>query len=314
MQRSTRQHGFTLIELLVVVAIIALLIGILLPSLSRAREIANRAVCGTHLDDIYTGMYTYSINNDESFPKYRSDNNQLQSAFDDSNRGTDPNNVDLDDYDDNPTAALWILVRNATNEQGQFICPSDRDGSEDDLEDSSGDAAQLGATWDFATSANLSYSAMNMYSDAAGGNWGSKAPGDYVFMSDDNNADSSSGGAVHGHQQDENDLTNEEIQEDENSTNHSNGEGQNFLFGDGHVEFSNDPFVGRAGDNAFALNSTDNSGNNASNYNETPVPPTISNESSAGTGIHTSNRETDAVMIPVTGNGTDNLEELDPND
>jgi len=55
-----RLNGFTLIEILVVVAIIALLIAILLPSLARARELAKRTQCGanTHQMGIALHMYT----------------------------------------------------------------------------------------------------------------------------------------------------------------------------------------------------------------------------------------------------------------
>ena len=58
-----RQHqsktGFTLIELLVVVAIIALLISILLPSLQRARENAKSVICLSHLRSLGQGVITY---------------------------------------------------------------------------------------------------------------------------------------------------------------------------------------------------------------------------------------------------------------
>ena len=60
--------GFTLIELLVVVAIIALLISILLPSLSTARDRARTAVCAANLRQMGLAMALYHEDNEGFFP------------------------------------------------------------------------------------------------------------------------------------------------------------------------------------------------------------------------------------------------------
>ncbi|MBN2448296.1 MAG: type II secretion system protein [Phycisphaerae bacterium] len=65
--RRTR-GGFTLIELLVVVAILALLMSILLPSLSCAREAARKVVCGTTLNGFGKSLMLYMTDNDDWIP------------------------------------------------------------------------------------------------------------------------------------------------------------------------------------------------------------------------------------------------------
>ena len=57
---SSRQKGFTLIELLVVVAIIALLVAILVPALSNARELAKSVVCRSNLSQCALALHMYA--------------------------------------------------------------------------------------------------------------------------------------------------------------------------------------------------------------------------------------------------------------
>src|SRR5688572_4617750 len=62
--RRKSEHGFTLVELLVVIAVIALLAGLLLPALSKAKQRARATQCLSNLKDVGVATHIYAHENE----------------------------------------------------------------------------------------------------------------------------------------------------------------------------------------------------------------------------------------------------------
>lgn len=75
-----KKNAFTLIELLVVIAIIAMLLSILMPSLSKAKEMAKKNVCRSNCRQWAISLINYATDNDDLAPgRYPSDRGTVRS-------------------------------------------------------------------------------------------------------------------------------------------------------------------------------------------------------------------------------------------
>ncbi|HYO25460.1 MAG TPA: prepilin-type N-terminal cleavage/methylation domain-containing protein, partial [Lacipirellulaceae bacterium] len=250
MKHSRPSRGFTLVELLVVIGIIALLISILLPSLNRAREQANRIKCASNLRQIGQSIQIYANENKGAFPRtfYNATTTTPSSnnggwdgdrSFPPYSNGTIPDN--------NVPASFFLILKSGDLTSEVFVCPSSQGERAYQGVDINGtgsgvtaggksnwptsDAADPGTT---TMATNLSYSYTNPFPSSAARSLGFKLnytlSSDFAIAADMNPGTEGGTGtnqdnAAVGHNASRQSMTHA------NSNNHA-GDGQNVLYAD----------------------------------------------------------------------------------
>jgi len=263
-----KRRGFTLIELLVVVAIIALLIAILLPSLGRARELSNRSVCAANLRGMVQSMNVYGNENQDAWPAIKPPSANGNNAtltynlnYAATHTQTSLDQVYAQDYypstqnqaalpGQNIYASIWILILRGDIAPKGLLCKSDANSQIAPINDTSSPAA----FWDApssTTGVNCSYSFSFPW--ALQGNvgkwWSAVIDASLPVISDLTPYNGSGTGStqrfVNG--------VNLVFTKQSNSWTHTT-DGQNVVFGDAHCEFDKTPNIGENNDNIWTGN------------------------------------------------------------
>lgn len=234
--------AFTLIELLVVVSIIAVLMAILLPSLSGAREQAVRVACANQLRQLVLAMNYYaSAEHSQSYPRTQYDPTKDKMLLGNEGYGV-ADTFGRSGYvgENNVPASLYLLMRTQKLSPTLFICPATtRDGSE--LKG----GIEQNSNWK-APEDNISYSLASPYPGPAAASrfhWSTRAHVSFALLADINPGTRGSGSGVPNNAPGPDHDTPLSAFRAANSNNHRN-RGQNVAFPDGHVLFSPTPYCG----------------------------------------------------------------------
>ena len=230
---GTRERfAFTLIELLVVISIISLLVAILLPSLARARELANRAACASNLRGAGTAMVLYE-QSAGSYPFLPIGTGSWHVAIG-TNRDVAPTAAGESRA---VTSCLYLLVRERYIASASCVCPSAKE------QRLSGETDH----YDFESGKSVSYAIMNPHGTV--NNLGESTGGNALIADASPYFDASTGLRNSQAAIDFDGASADEVREG-NSPNHG-GEGQNVMTFGGSTRFQARADVGVDGDNIY---------------------------------------------------------------
>ncbi len=235
--------AFSLLEILIVIGIIAVLMAILLPTLEHVRHQGYIVKCAANLQQMGQALHVYSNENHGAYPRtlYTVDAPYAKgtgTAAGDPFSAAGPVANDL-------TSPLFLLMRTQKLPSETMICPYN------DINYFTPDSAkplQYGNFTDYTK--NLGYSYANPYPSAAATakeyRLTDHLPAGFAVMADLNPGPKGYGGNLASVTPN----SPSSKQEDINSRNHE-ADGQNVLYGDGHVEWRTTVFAGPNNDNIY---------------------------------------------------------------
>jgi len=236
-----------------------LLIAILLPSLGKARELANRGTCAANVRGIAQSMHVYGVDNNDVYPCVAAPTGNSPSTYKlaaASNTPTGGTTTDLtyqviyqtspNSFAGSPQACLWVLCIRGDVAPKQFLCKSDPVGGSGAPLLSSTSTYNTNFSDDLRYSYGVSYPWTSAATSAPGGWWKATSDASNVLMGDISPT-KGTGTAGNLSTPDNPYSSNTKLS---NSVHHQR-DGQNFAFGDAHAEFQRTPFVGQGGDNVY---------------------------------------------------------------
>jgi hypothetical protein len=255
MATQFKRRGFTMIDLLAVLFIVCMLSGVVFSAggLLRARETANRVRCGSNLRQIGQACLLYANENKGNYPRTMYKPGEAVAQYT-GVEGKDPFAENGAPKVNDMTSPFFLLIRTQDITPVVFVCPA-TDMQPVKFADGK-TALDYG---NFKSEDQLTYSYANAYPDKGAINTGYRlnatTSAEFAIAADMNPG-------TFG----ESDVTPAKGPKDAtaaqdamrkaNSLNHR-GDGQSVLYGDGHVEFVQNPFCGVKRDNIYTVSGSD---------------------------------------------------------